>query len=215
MIHVKSFTFNPFSENTYVLYNPQRQCVIIDPGCYEPSEKLEITTFIKDNKLNPVRLLNTHCHIDHVLGNKYVAETFNLQLSIHKSEKMLLDAAVDYGANWGIFMEASPSPATYIDEKSVVDFGKSQLKILHTPGHSPGSICFYSEVDKFVISGDVLFRTSIGRTDLPGGNHDQLLRSISDIMFALPDDTVVYSGHGPSTTIGYEKEHNPFMQSVR
>jgi hydroxyacylglutathione hydrolase len=212
MTKVKGFTFNPFQENTYVLYDETRECVIIDPGCYDPAEKLELTEFIKHENLKPVKLLNTHCHIDHVLGNKYVAETWSLELLTHKLEVGLLNVVQSYGANWGIFAEKSPVPSAFLDEGEIFSFGNSELKVIFTPGHSPGSICFYLIEEKFIISGDVLFYQSIGRTDLPGGDYDTLINSIKEKMFALPDETVVYPGHGPATSIGAEKKSNPFLK---
>ena len=212
MIQVKGFTFNPFQENTYVLYDETGDCVIIDPGCYGPEEKLELTNFIKQEKLKPSLLLNTHCHIDHILGNKYVAETWDLKLTIHKKEKELLAAAQEYGVNWGIFAEKSPEPSSFADEGDVIHFGKSTLEVLFTPGHSPGSICFYNANDNICISGDVLFFQSIGRTDLPGGDFNTLIESIKQKLFRLPDDTIIYPGHGPATTILKEKKTNPFVK---
>jgi hydroxyacylglutathione hydrolase len=212
MIHIKGFTFNPFQENTYVLYDETKECLVIDPGCYGPEEKLELTRFIKEEGLKPVMLLNTHCHIDHVLGNKYVSETWSLQPVMHKLEVELLESVQSYGANWGIFAEKSPAATSFLDEGDKVQFGNSVLEVTFTPGHSPGSICFNSVKDKFTISGDVLFYQSIGRTDLPGGDYDMLIKSIKNKMLTLPDDTVVYSGHGPATTIGAEKRHNPFLR---
>ena len=211
MIEVKGFTFNPFQENTYVLHDETMECVVIDPGCYSPEEKLELTEYIREKKLKPVKLLNTHCHIDHILGNKYVAETWNLELYIHNLELDLLNAAKAYGANWGIFAEKSPVPARFIGENDVIEFGNSKLEILFAPGHSPGSICFYNSENNFCISGDVLFYQSIGRTDLPGGDYPTLINSIKNKLFTLPDGTLIYPGHGTTTTVGSEKRNNPFL----
>lgn len=214
MIHVKGFTFNPFQENTYVLYDDTRECVIIDPGCYDPEEKLELTEFIKKEGLKPVKLLNTHCHIDHVLGNKYASETWSLELFIHKNEVVLLDSVESYGTTFGVFAEKSPAAAGFLNEGDMVVFGNSNLAVIFTPGHSPGSITFYSAEEKFLISGDVLFYQSIGRTDLPGGDYGTLIKSIKEKLLILPDETKVYSGHGPVTTIGAEKKLNPFLKSA-
>ncbi len=212
MIHVKAFTFNPFQENTYVLFDETRECIIIDPGCYDPEEKLELTEFIKKEGLKPVKLLNTHCHIDHVLGNKYVAETWLLELFIHKNEVELLDAVESYGATFGVFAEKSPAAAGFLNEGDMVEFGNSKMAVIFTPGHSPGSITFYSAEEKFAISGDVLFHQSIGRTDLPGGDYETLIKSIKEKILILPDETKIYSGHGPVTTTGAEKKLNPFLK---
>lgn len=211
MIKIDFFTFNPFQENTYILSDDSRECVIIDPGCYDSFEKDELDSFIKNQKLKPVRLLNTHCHIDHVLGNKFVADNYKLQIELNFLEIPLLRAVVDYAPQYGIFCEPSPEPFALINEGDVIKFGNSNLKILFTPGHSPGSFCFYNEKEKFVISGDVLFQMSIGRTDLPGGDYETLIKSIREKLFILPDDVKVYPGHGPETNIGFEKRNNPFL----
>ena len=208
---VDYFTFNPFQENTYILSDETRQCIIIDSGCYDSNEKDELSSFIENQKLKPVKLLNTHCHIDHVLGNKFVADKYKLQLELNFLEIPLIRAVADYAPQYGIFCEPSPEPFALLNENDIVKFGNSELKVLFTPGHSPGSICFYAEKDKIIISGDVLFQMSIGRTDLPGGDYDTLIKSIREKLFTLPGDVKVYPGHGPVTTIGYEKSNNPFL----
>lgn len=211
MIQIQSFTFNPFEENTYVLFDETNTCVIIDPGCYMDDEKKQLLDFISEKKLKPVLNLNTHCHVDHIFGNKMLFEKFGLLPVCNKTELMLLEAAGEYSKQWGIFLEPSPLPEKYLNDSDVVNFGSSALSVLFTPGHSPGSICFYSEKEKFIISGDVLFQMSIGRTDLPGGNHEALLQSIREKLFTLPPEIKVYPGHGPQTTIGFEKMYNPFL----
>lgn len=211
MIKIDFFTFNPFQENTYILSDDSGECVIIDPGCYDSFEKDELDSFIKNQKLKPVRLLNTHCHIDHVLGNKFVADNYKLQVELNFLEIPLLRAVVDYAPQYGIFCEPSPEPFALINEGDVIKFGNSNLEILFTPGHSPGSICFYNEKEKILIGGDVLFQMSIGRTDLPGGDYETLIKSIREKLFILPDDIKVYPGHGPETNIGFEKRNNPFL----
>jgi glyoxylase-like metal-dependent hydrolase (beta-lactamase superfamily II) len=211
MINVHSFTFNPFQENTYVLNDETRQCIIIDPGCYTEIEKEELAGYITRMNLNPVRLLLTHSHIDHVLGNNYVCGKFNLKIEMNAIETELLKSAELYGEMWGINMEASPAPEVFLEEGHTIRFGNSFLDILFTPGHSPGSICFYSKAEKFAISGDVLFYESIGRTDLPGGDYETLIKSIREKVFQLGDDFRIYPGHGPSTTIGHERKFNPFV----
>lgn len=213
MITVHSFTFNPFAENTYVLYDETLECIIIDPGCYDQREKTILKEFIEAKNLKPVRLLNTHCHIDHVLGNKFVADTYKLQLELHFMEIPLIRAVTEYGPAYGIFCEPSPEPFAYLNEGEQVVFGNSSLRIIHTPGHSPGSLCFISDEDKHVIAGDVLFQMSIGRTDLPGGDYDTLINSIAEKLYALPDDFKVYPGHGEPTSIGFEKKNNPFVNA--
>lgn len=211
MIHIKSFTCNPYQENTYLLYDESNECVIIDPGMYSGDEQNAVLKFIAENKLKPVLLLNTHCHIDHVLGNKFVFDTYGLLPQFHEGEKALLTAVVSYAPQMGIRYEVSPLPEIYLEQNGHVEFGNSRLDFIFAPGHSPAHLCFYSKADKFVIGGDVLFYQSIGRTDLPGGNHDQLLKSIRENLFTLPDEVKVYPGHGPSTTIGFEKVNNPFL----
>ena len=156
-------------------------------------------------------LVDTHAHIDHVLGNNFVFKTYNLKPVLHRNEIRILEAAPAIGAEWGVAVYPSPAPEKFLNEGDIVSFGNSRLKILFAPGHSPGSICLYSEEQSFMISGDVLFRESIGRTDLPGGDHETLLQSIRQKLFSLPDETTVYSGHGPETTIGHEKKYNPFV----
>ena len=211
MLTIKQFTFNPVQENTYVIFNDSGACAIIDPGCYFDYEYKELTEFIDKNDLLPKCLLNTHCHLDHVFGNRQVAERYKLKLQMHPNEKKLFDYAPVSGEMWGLPFKNYEGEILYINEGNQVAIGEDQLEIFLTPGHSPGSITFYSSKDKFAISGDVLFRSGIGRTDLPGGDCDTLITSIQTKLFSLPDDVVVYSGHGPETTIGDEKRSNPFL----
>jgi len=211
MLEVKTFTFNPFEENTYVLFDETKECVIIDPGCYTEEEKKELESFISDNKLKPVKLLLTHGHIDHILGNNFVTAKYNLQIEMNKHDVPLLKAAPVYGEMWGIRCEPSPDASQLLDEGDVVSFGNSKLNVFFTPGHSAGSICFYNRENDFVIGGDVLFYGSIGRTDLPGGNFETLIRSIKEKLYHFGDSCRVYSGHGPDTTIGFERQNNPFL----
>lgn len=211
MITVRSFAFNPFSENSYVLSDETKQCVIIDPGCYTPDEKKELAEYIEDNKLQPVKLLNTHCHIDHVLGNKFVSEKYKIALEMNEKDLMNLHALKSVSEMYNIPCELSPEPKVFLNEGDVVHFGNSALDVIFAPGHSSGSIVFYSVENKLAISGDVLFYQSIGRYDFPGGNYETLISSIKDKLFLLPDETKIYSGHGPMTTIGFEKRNNPFL----
>jgi hydroxyacylglutathione hydrolase len=211
MISIKSFAFGPFQENTYILFDETKECVIIDPGCYDSSERAALAAFIESNKLNPVKLLNTHCHLDHVFGNAFVADTYKLQLEINKFDKPVLDALMMTAKMYGLNAEPSPEPSAYLNEGDTISFGTSTLKILFTPGHSPGSITFYDTTQKFMIVGDVLFNGSIGRTDLPGGDFKTLISSIKNKLFPLGDDYAVYNGHGSSTTIGFERNSNPFL----
>jgi hydroxyacylglutathione hydrolase len=214
MIHIKSFTFNPFSENTYVLYDESNDCIIIDPGCSHKAEENELVQFIEDHHLKPVRLLNTHCHIDHILGNKFISEKYGLPLEAHELETDNVRRADSYAAMFGMDSLNTPSIAKYLNEGDDIIFGHSRLQVLFTPGHAPGHVVFYDPLQQIVIGGDVLFRESIGRTDLPGGDFNTLIQSIQHKLFVLDDNVVVYSGHGPETTIGYEKQYNPFLQEA-
>jgi len=210
---VKSFTFNPFQENTYVVYDNTKECIIIDPGCYSEKERTELRRFITSEGLKPVKLINTHCHIDHVLGNKFASELWDLELYMHKEDLPVLENVKDISGFFGFEnYERSPSPKHFLAEGDSLNFGNSSFNILFTPGHSPGHICLYNQENNFVIGGDVLFQRSIGRTDLPGGDHDTLINSIVTKIFPLQNETEVFCGHGPSTNVGYEKKHNPFLQ---
>jgi len=211
MINIQTFTFGPFQENTYVLYDSSKECIIIDPGCYDEQERMELADFIETNKLHPVRLLNTHCHIDHVVGNNFVAKKYNLKLEINKHDLGTLHSLMMVARMYNLQAEPSPEPAVFLDEGDIVKFGNSMLEIVFTPGHSPGSITFYNREQKMMIAGDVLFYGSIGRTDLPGGHYQTLIDSIKNKLFPMGDDFVVYNGHGPSTNIGFERKNNPFL----
>ncbi|MBW8049377.1 MAG: MBL fold metallo-hydrolase [Cytophagales bacterium] len=210
MIHIQQFTFNPFMENTLLVYDDTKECVIIDPGCYEKDEQQELASFIENKNLKVKYLLNTHCHIDHVLGNQFVKDRFNVALLLHKDELVILNSNKALAPNYGIPNYQEAYPDEYIDELDKIKFGDTELQVLFVPGHSPGHIAFYNKDRKICISGDVLFQRSIGRTDLPGGDYDTLINSIHKKIFPLGDDMVVYCGHGPSTTVGEEKKYNPF-----
>lgn len=211
MAHIVSFTFNPFYENTYVIYDETGECVVIDPGCYSKEEMEELGDFITRKQLKPKYLINTHCHIDHVLGNKFVADTWRVPLLMHKGEIPVLHEVVNYAPTMGMYYKGSPEPEIFVNEGDIVTFGNTSLKVFFTPGHSPASVCFYNEADKFIVSGDVLFRRSIGRTDLPGGDYATLMQSIREKLMVLPDEIKVYAGHMQPTTIGEERRENPFL----
>ncbi|MEE9440072.1 MAG: MBL fold metallo-hydrolase [Saprospiraceae bacterium] len=206
------FTFNAFSENTIVLHDKSGECIIIDPGCETEKERKTLTDYISTNNLKPVQLINTHCHIDHVLGNKYISELYNLPLASHRGEKIVLDMQPQVSQMYGIKYEQSPDITVFYDEGDKVSFGNTILQVLFTPGHSPASISLYCKDANVVIAGDVLFDGSIGRTDLPGGNFDTLKHSIQEKLYSLPEDVVVVCGHGSTTTIGKEKSSNPYVQ---
>jgi hydroxyacylglutathione hydrolase len=211
MLHIKSFTFNPFQENTYLLYDDQGEAVLIDPGCHTAGEKLELEDFVVSNQLKLRHLLNTHCHIDHVLGNAWAKKRFGIPLWIHEKEKAVLKSVEVYAPNYGFQGYESSEADHFLVEGDKFKVGEEILKILFVPGHAPGHVVFYHEESKQVIAGDTLFRGSIGRTDLPGGNHQLLLERIKSQLFTLPDETIIYPGHGPETQIGFEKIYNPFV----
>jgi len=211
MAQVQSFENNPYQENTYILFDETGECAIIDPGMETASEQNAVVNFIKANGLKPVLLLNTHCHIDHVLGNKFIFDMYGLKPKFHEGELPLLEAVAAYAPSMGIQYELSPLPDEFLPETGTVTFGNTTLHLIFAPGHSPAHLCFYDQVGNLLIGGDVLFRGSIGRSDLPGGNFTQLIDNIEQKLLILPDDCTVYPGHGPETTIGYEKVTNPFL----
>ena len=211
MLKIKVFTFSPIQENTYVVYNEKNECIIIDPGCYSTKEQQELKTFIDKSELLPKWLVNTHCHLDHVFGNKFIAEAYHLTLHLHPKEELVLQFAPTSGLMYEMPFENYQGEFIFLNEGDTITLGEDELEIIHVPGHSPGSICFYCKAQKFIIGGDVLFNGSIGRTDLPMGDHQTLIKGIKQKLFALPDDIIVYSGHGRDTTIGNEKKSNPFV----
>lgn len=211
MATVQSFVNNPYQENTYIIYDETGECAIIDPGMYTRPEQDAVVNFIKDNQLKPVLLLNTHCHIDHVLGNRFVFDQYGLKPQFNEGESETLAAVVAYAPAMGFRYDASPIPDTYLPQTGTITFGNTTLELIFAPGHSPASLCFYDKQANMLIGGDVLFRSSIGRTDLPGGDYSTLVKSIEEKLFVLPDDCTVYPGHGPETTIGFEKQHNPYL----
>ena len=210
MLHVKTFVFNPFSENTYVVYDDSLEAVVIDPGCYEQEEKDQLDNFIKSEKLTIKYLLDTHAHIDHVLGNYHVKEKYKVPFLMHKKDESVLKAVKAYAPNYGFINYTEALPDQFLEEGDDVIFGNSKFSVLFVPGHAPGHIAFYNQKEKILMGGDVLFKRSVGRTDLPGGNHETLINSIHQKLFVLPDDVVVYPGHGDTTTLGEEKTSNPF-----
>ena len=211
MLKIQSFVFSPIQENTYLLYDEFNNCAIIDPGCYFDAEKEQLTQFIKQSGLQAKMLLNTHCHLDHIFGNKYIAESYGLLPQIHIKEKAVLDFAPTSGLMYNLPFDNYTGEFIFLKEGDTITIGKDALTVIEAPGHSPGHICFYCKAQNFLIGGDVLFNRSIGRTDLPGGNHDQLIKNIKDKLLVLPEQTVVYSGHGAVTTIGEEKKENPYL----
>lgn len=213
MLKVESLTFNPFQENTYIVYDDSTlECAIFDPGMLNDGENQVLVDTINQLNLKPIYLIQTHLHLDHVFGMSFVKKEYGLSPMAHKADEFLLSETVEYSRQFGILVEENP-PAIekYLDEGDEITLGNRKLKIYHIPGHSPGSIIFYNEEDKFIIGGDVLFQGSIGRTDLPGGSYETLITGIQSKLMILPDDIVVYSGHGPATTIGNERVYNPYL----
>ncbi|WP_324672954.1 MBL fold metallo-hydrolase [Hymenobacter sp. GOD-10R] len=209
---VSGFTFNAFSENTYLLHDGTGQCAVVDPGCYSRQEQNALQEFIKTHGLQVVLLLNTHCHIDHVLGNQFIIDTYQVPFLIHEADLGTLRAVPTYAAPYGFPQYTPAEPTGFLTPDAPVRFGDTELAVRFTPGHAPGHVIFYHEPTKVVIGGDVLFRQSIGRTDLPGGDHATLIRSIRTQLLTLPDDVTVYPGHGTATTIGAERISNPFLR---
>lgn len=212
MISIQIFTFNALQENTYVLYDESKEAAIIDPGCYDMAEKKELLDFITLNNLHPVKLLNTHCHVDHVLGNYFVSQQFGLTVETSKIEQAQLRAVKNYAPIYGFHAYQEVEEVETIEEGDKIRFGNSELEILSVPGHSPGHLAFLNRKQGFCIAGDVLFQGSIGRTDLPGGDYRQLEKSIKVKLYTLPEDTLIYPGHGPKTVVSFEKRYNPYVK---
>ncbi len=213
-MQIKKFTFNPFQENTYVLYDQTSECIVIDPGMYNRSDRVMFDAFIKENNLKIVKLINTHCHVDHVFGNGYITDTYGLKLQSHRGEIPVLEAYEAVCQKYGLEHHPSPKIEEFLEDGDIVTFGRTELQVLYTPGHSPASISFFNKETKTLIAGDVLFEDSIGRTDLPGGDFNTLINSIKTKFYPLPDETKVFPGHGNSTTIGKEKKFNPFLNQI-
>jgi len=211
MLNVAKFTFNPFQENTYVVHDGS-QAILIDPGCWNSAEEHELESYLTENALTPVRLVLTHAHLDHVFGNAWVHKRYGLAPWMHKADVPLLERAPRQGEVYGVPCDPSPAPEGLLEPGDSITIGSDELRVLFVPGHAPGHIALYSEAQGFVINGDVLFMNSIGRTDLPGGDLETLLRSIREELFPLGDAVKVYCGHGPETTIGQEKRSNPFLR---
>lgn len=211
MLNVHFFTFNPFDENTYIISNHKKECWIVDPGMYEQRETDAFISFIEKQQLNPVAIINTHAHLDHIFGVEVLKTKYNIPFGIHEQELPVLQRGQETAAMFGMKMGSVPVADFYIPHGMPLQLGDDNVSVFLTPGHSPGSISFYNAEGGWVIAGDVLFNGSIGRTDLPGGDFDTLIASIRTHLFKLPDDTTVLSGHGPSTTISNEKRYNPFI----
>ena len=212
MIKIQSFTFNPFQENTYIAYDETNECIIVDPGCYDENENTVLKNFIDQNNLKPVALINTHCHLDHIFGNKFVADTYELNPQMHQLDLPMLEYAPLAANKYGVHLGELPEVGSFLEEGDIIEFGSSRFEIIFTPGHAPGHICLVNKEENITLSADVLFHLSIGRTDLPLGDHETLLNSIRYKLFPLDEAMVVYPGHGPKTSIGFEKANNPFLK---
>jgi glyoxylase-like metal-dependent hydrolase (beta-lactamase superfamily II) len=212
-IQIHSFQFNAFQENSYLVWDENKNCLIIDPGCYSTQEQNELLDFIHENELNPCALLNTHAHIDHVLGNAFIKKNFEIDYYLHQDDLNTLKSVEAYAHLYGFDgYKPSPEPDKYLTHNQKLTFGSMEITVFHTPGHALGHVVFYFEKAGFVVNGDVLFKGSFGRVDLPGGNIEILKKSIFEIMFKLPDDTVIYCGHGPETSVAIEKKFNYIHQ---
>lgn len=212
MLTIQSFTFNPVQENTYILYNEYNNAIVIDPGCYFNVEEKRLQSFIEQKGLTIQYLINTHCHFDHVFGNKFIVDKYNVKPCIHLQEEIMFNNASIAAEKWGLSYTPYTGEVQFIADKEIIKLDDDKLQVILTPGHSPGHICLYSEAQQFLIAGDVLFYESVGRTDLPMCNHEDLMKSIKERIFTLPNATVVYPGHGHTTTIEHEKLYNPFVQ---
>jgi len=209
---IKTFTFNPIQENTYLVYDETNEAVVIDAGCASDIEKRALKNYIDDNDLTLKRVINTHLHFDHQFGNKFLYDTYGILPEACKEDEYLLEEVVAHVRSFGLDIKEEAQPlGGYLTENQIIKFGNTSFVTYFVPGHSPGSVAFYDEKDGVLFAGDVLFRGSIGRTDLPQGDYGTLIESITNKLLPLPDSTVVYSGHGPSTTIGFEKKNNPFL----
>ncbi|AFC25090.1 MBL fold metallo-hydrolase [Saprospira grandis] len=216
MAVVQAFTFNMFQENTYIVYDQSKACIIVDPGCYTAQEQNRLKLYIEERGLKPEAVVNTHCHLDHVFGNAFACKTWDIPLYVPEGEAAMLEAFPRVAQQYGVpNVTPSPKPNKLLKGGETFSFGQTSFKLLYCPGHSPASLCFYSEKDHLLLAGDVLFFGSIGRTDLPGGNYEILMQSIQEEILPLPDETVVYSGHGPKTTVGRERKMNPFIKEMR
>jgi glyoxylase-like metal-dependent hydrolase (beta-lactamase superfamily II) len=211
-MQIKKFTFNPVSVNAYLLWDETKEAVLIDPACFYPEEELELSRFIENEGLKVVHILNTHGHFDHLMGNSFASQKWNLKVKIHPGDAFMSGQARQHAMLFGITMKNPTTEAEFLAEGDLIKFGDSSLRVIHVPGHSPGSVAFYDDQDKIVFVGDILFQGSVGRTDLPGGSHELLIKGIKEKLLSLDEEVVVYPGHGGHTTIGWEKRTNPYLK---
>ncbi len=212
-MQLKNFIFSPFQVNSFVLYDETKEAVIVDAACFFPAEEQQLVGFIEANQLNVAHIINTHNHLDHIFGLKFAADTFNVPIACHSADMFWIDKYPEVCASYGLgHRPAPPKPTIELNDNDIFTFGNTQLKVIHVPGHTAGAVAFYHKETNTLIAGDILFNGSIGRTDLPTGNYEQLIEGIKSKLLVLPDETVVYSGHGPNTTIGREKQFNPYLK---
>lgn len=209
---IKHFVFNPFMENTYLIYDHTGEAAIIDAGCNSVHEYATLSNYITEQKLTLKYVLNTHLHLDHQFGNAYLFETYGIAPMAHRADAPFIETIPAQAAMYGLPLERQPIAVThFLQHGDEICVGQIKLQVLHTPGHSKGGVCFYCKSEQTVFAGDTLFKGSIGRTDLPGGDYDELIRSIQRQLLTLPDETRLFCGHGESTTIGQERAMNPFL----
>jgi hydroxyacylglutathione hydrolase len=211
MIHIEKFVVNPLQENSFVISDETGECIFVDPGFFYSDEHDEIKTYIAENQLRPLQITNTHCHFDHIMGVEFIRKSYNIPFSAHTNDSFWIEKATDQGHMFGFEVKPVRPIDSFLNENEQLKFGNSVFEIIHIPGHSPGHVVFYNMENGILIAGDVLFYGSIGRTDLPGGNYEALISNIKNKLFKLPDETKVYCGHGPETTLGFEKSTNPFL----
>jgi len=211
MLKIEKFVVNPLGENSFVMYDETGECIFIDPGFYYEEEFQEIRDFIAENNLTPVKIVNTHCHFDHIMGVEFIRNEYGIPFQAHTDDAFWVERVVDQGRMFGFEINLVNPIDSFLTEKGMVKFGNTELQVFHVPGHSPGHVCLYNSGAGVLVAGDVLFYGSIGRTDLPGGDYQTLISNIKNKLFALPDETVVYCGHGPETKLGFEKRTNPFL----
>lgn len=211
MIHIKKFVVNPFQENTFIIHDDTKECVIIDAGCYCEEERNAIDLYIEENKLQVKILVNTHCHLDHIFGNHYLVNKYEVHIAAHKNEDQMNNGASDYASSFELPSFDVAPISKFVAENDIIKFGDTKLKVLEIFGHSPGGIALLIEDQNAVFVGDILFNGSIGRTDLPGGDYEQLIKGIKNKLMTLDDNIIVYAGHGEETSIKKERENNPFL----
>lgn len=211
MIKIEKFVVNPLGENTLVVSDDTGECIFVDPGFYYDEEHDEARAYVAENNLTPVKIVNTHCHFDHIMGVEFIRNEYSIPFCAHPADAFWVERAVDQGRMFGFDMKPVGPIDEPVNDNDIIKFGNTSLRVIPVPGHSPGHIVLYNEEAGVLIAGDVLFYGSIGRTDLPGGSHNDLITNIKERLFVLPADTKVYCGHGPETTLGFEKTSNPFL----